>query len=291
MDEVTVPASFRAMPRWWSEGTVWLDALPVALSSVCAAWRLTVDGAPMHGSNALVVPVTRDGDAFALRLTPPGPDVEQAIRALRFWSGHGTVALHDADTALGAMLLERLEASQSLAAVAPPEAMAVMGGLMRRLAIPASPDVLSTGALIERRAEELDAGGERIDRLDKAFVEAALACAVALAAPQGDTAVNGDMHSDQVLHGAHGRWTVIDPVLLRGDVAWDAARVLWTRLDEMSDAEIAANLDRLASAGEFDRERTRDLVVFRTVDYWLWGLDAGLTEDPERCRRLLSVLV
>jgi len=29
-------------------------------------------------------------------------------------------------------------------------------------------------------------------------------------------------------------------------------------------------------------------VVFRAVDYWLWGLDAGLTEDPLRCRRLVE---
>jgi streptomycin 6-kinase len=26
------------------------------------------------------------------------------------------------------------------------------------------------------------------------------------------------------------------------------------------------------------------------VDYWLWGLENGLTEDPERCRRLLASL-
>jgi hypothetical protein len=31
-------------------------------------------------------------------------------------------------------------------------------------------------------------------------------------------------------------------------------------------------------------------VLFRAVDYWLWGLAAGLTEDPLRCRRLVSVL-
>jgi hypothetical protein len=32
----------------------------------------------------------------------------------------------------------------------------------------------------------------------------------------------------------------------------------------------------------------RDRVVFRAVDYWLWGLHHGLTEDPGRCHRLLA---
>jgi hypothetical protein len=37
-------------------------------------------------------------------------------------------------------------------------------------------------------------------------------------------------------------------------------------------------------------ERARDWVVWRTVDYWLWGLSAGLTEDPVRCARLVDAL-
>ena len=27
------------------------------------------------------------------------------------------------------------------------------------------------------------------------------------------------------------------------------------------------------------------------VDYWLWGADHGLTEDPKRCQRILEALV
>jgi streptomycin 6-kinase len=30
-------------------------------------------------------------------------------------------------------------------------------------------------------------------------------------------------------------------------------------------------------------------VVFRTLDYWLWCLSHGLTEDPVRCDRLARV--
>jgi hypothetical protein len=34
-----------------------------------------------------------------------------------------------------------------------------------------------------------------------------------------------------------------------------------------------------------------DSAIFRTVDYWLWGLQHGFTEDPRRCRRPVTVLL
>jgi streptomycin 6-kinase len=48
--------------------------------------------------------------------------------------------------------------------------------------------------------------------------------------------VNGDLHSAQVLRGVRVPWLVVDPVLLRGDIAYDLARALWTRLDEIAHA-------------------------------------------------------
>jgi hypothetical protein len=55
---ITVPGTFRVMPRWWHDhrGRAWLDALPVLVASQCRRWDLQVDGDPLHGSNALVVP-------------------------------------------------------------------------------------------------------------------------------------------------------------------------------------------------------------------------------------------
>jgi streptomycin 6-kinase len=84
----------------------------------------------------------------------------------------------------------------------------------------------------------------------------------------------------------------VDPVLLRGDIEYDLARVLWTRIDEMPDAAaIVGHFDAVVREAGLDRERARDWVVFRTADYWLWGLSVGLTEDPVRCQRLASVFM
>ena len=94
---IEIPAAFRTMPRWWHDGTDWLDALPDLVADQCARWDLTPEPDVRHGSNALVVPVRRGEERLALRLSPPGDDVAREATTLQFWDGRGTVRLLDAD--------------------------------------------------------------------------------------------------------------------------------------------------------------------------------------------------
>ncbi|MFG1818488.1 aminoglycoside phosphotransferase family protein [Kribbella sp. NPDC049174] len=281
---IEVPAEFLAMPRWWREGAEWLAGLPRAVERQCSEWGLSVTGEVAFGSNAIVVPVGAD---LVLRMNPPGPEVEEQVRALRWWDGRGMVLLYDADLDAGAMLLERLSTPLTTKPVA--EAVAVLGQLMRRLAVPAPPDALSTAVIVADRSAELEREWERLGRpFDVGILREALDVAPALTETTSELAVNGDLHSDQVLAGTREDWLTVDPVLLRGDIEYDLARVLWTRLDEMTD--IVAHFDIAVREAGLDRDRARDWVVYRTVDYWLWGLSVGLTEDPVRCARLLSAV-
>jgi streptomycin 6-kinase len=288
-DGFAVPASFLAMPRWWSEGQEWLADLPRLVTEQCRQWQLHVVGEAMHGSNAIAVPVVRDGEELVLRLNPPGDDVARHVSALRFWAGRCTVLLIDADLDSGAMLLERLGPS-SLRDRTVEEAVDVLGAMMRRLAVPAPAWAPSTADRARTRAAELE---QRWDgAVDRAFLDEALRVADALSHTDSDLACNADLHSDQVLGGRREQWLAVDPVLLRGDIEFDLARLLWTRLDEMPDeATILALFERAVAQAAVGRDRARDWVVFRTVDYWLWGLGKGLTEDPLRCHRLARVFV
>jgi streptomycin 6-kinase len=300
---VTVPPSFAAMPRWRAEGSRWLTALPRKIDMQCDRWGLRIVGPAAHGSNAIVMPVDRNGEPLVLRMTPPGPDVAELVRALRFWDGRGTVRLILDDPHAGAMLLERLSV-ESLATTPLDEAMEVIGRMMRRLAAPAPADVQSTTALVADRSAELSRDWTQMAQLpqpaqpaqpvDRTYLTTALDAAERLTAPANDahTAVNADLHSAQVLRGRREPWLVVDPVLLRGDIAYDLARAIWTRLDEMADVPaIVTCFDIAVRASGVDRDRARDAVVFRTVDYWLWCLAAGLTEDPSRCERLLQAFI
>jgi streptomycin 6-kinase len=288
---IELPQSFLDMPRWWSEGADWLAALPTAVEQQCSRWGLTVTGPVAHGSNAVVVPVERDGTGMALRMSPPGDEVEEQARALRWWDGRGTVRLYDADAERGAMLLELLGESLSLRPIG--EAVEVLGGLMRRLGIEGPEAALSTQEIVIGGSAEMEGqlAGQH-GAVEQRYLVAALDVAGSLAASTATAAVNGDLHSDQVLRGQREEWLVVDPVLYRGDIEFDLGRVLWTRLDELADdAEIHRCFQTVVRAAELDEQRARDWVVFRTVSYWMWGLSVGLTEDPVRCRRLLDAFL
>ncbi len=283
------------MPRWWHEGPDWLDALPETVRALCQRWRLTRDGAVSHGSNALVVPVRRGGERLALRVTPPDARTVDEIRALRFWNGRGTVRLVDADPAVGASLLERLDSERSLARLPLDEAVPIIARVMRRLAVSAPPDVPSTASLIRARVVTLEPDWERLGRpFERRVLDAAITAATELvqtSPARASLAVNGDLHFAQVLAGTREPWLAVDPVLLRGDIEYDLARILWTRLDEMTDVDVVRYIRTIVREAGLDHERALAWITYRTVDYWLWGLEYGLTEDPVRCARLANIVL
>lgn len=273
------------MPRWWTEGGEWLRALPAAVERQCGVWDLTIVGAVSHGSNAVVVPVTRGTEEFVLRMSPPGTEVAEQVWALKWWAGRGMAQLYDADVDAGAMLLERL--STPLTSRPIDEAVAVLGRLMRRLAVPAPDEARSTADIVATRSAELEPHWERLGRpFDVAILREALD--VAPSETTSTLAVNGDFHAGQVLAGQREEWLTVDPVLFRGDIEYDLGRVLWWDLDKMDD--IVRYFDLAVREAELDRDRARDWVLWRTVDYWLYGLGVGLTEDPVRCARLITAL-
>lgn len=288
---IELPQSFLEMPRWWTEGAEWLAGLPSAVEEQCSRWGLTISGPVAHGSNAVVMPVERDGSRFALRMSPPGDEVSDQVRALRWWDGRGTVRLYDADAARGAMLLELL--GEPLDKQPIREAVEVLGGLMRRLAVDGPKDALSTQELVQASAQKMEGHlTGQTGAVAPPYLLAALDVAPKLSNSKSTAAVNGDLHSAQVLRGQREDWLIVDPVIYRGDIEFDLARVLWTRLDEMADdAEIRTCFDTAVRAANLDHSYAHDWIVFRTVDYWLWGLSAGLTTDPVRCQRLLDALL
>jgi len=291
---IEVPDSFRAMPRWWHGGTAWLDRLPRLADDVCRRLRLTVDGPARHGSNALVLPVRRDGLPYALRLSPPDDhDLAAQVTALQFWAGRGTVLLHEADPAVGAMLLERLDVDRSPAALPLPEAVPILARVMRRLAVDPPEDVPTTRSWLRSGAERFAREWAELDRPLPGRLLAGVREAIEnlLTEPGEDRAVNADLHYDQVLGGAREPWLVVDPVLARGDIEYDLARILWSRLDEMTDRAVHDHLRTVITEADLRPDRARAWVIFRAADYLFWGLRHGLTEDPPRCRRLLELFL
>ncbi|MEP6797490.1 MAG: aminoglycoside phosphotransferase family protein [Lapillicoccus sp.] len=295
MAVVEVPDAFRQSPRWWHDpaGRRWLDDLPGLVAVTCIAWGLTVDGPVRHGSNALVVPVRSGLGPAALRLTPGDAGSAADLRALQFWSGGPVVGVIRASPDGAIMLLDRLDASTPLSTRAPAEIAEVLGGLVAAMALTDPPDdVPSTTDVARAMAAQ---GLERwlaVGRpLPKSVMQEACSRASELVADDPGLAVNADVHADQVLSGRGGSWVVVDPTLWRGDPAYDLARAVWTLADRLPDvASLRAFGSSLVRSTGFDADRTRAWMLVRTVDYWLWCAEGGLTEDPRRCARVVDAL-
>jgi hypothetical protein len=67
---------------------------------------------------------------------------------------------------------------------------------------------------------------------------------------------------------------------------------LWTRLE---DIEANGGLERcfrqIIEAAGCDPARARAWTLVSCVDYWLWALSVGLTEDPARCESIVRWLI
>jgi streptomycin 6-kinase len=133
------------------------------------------------------------------------------------------------------------------------------------------------------------------------WVGQATGLAAELAADAGANLVHTDLHYDNILAGTRQPWLAIDPKAIAGDPELSVPELsvpelsvpelMWTRLDEAETAsDIRALLAAITHAAALDPAMARAWTIVRAVDYWLWGLDHGFTEDPVRCHRLLDAL-
>jgi streptomycin 6-kinase len=289
---ITVPAE---LVRWRTgisgeAGRVWLDGLPARVVELCATWNLVPEDAPaLAGAVNLVVLVRRGDEPLALRICWPEHDLASEVTALRAWHGRGAVRLIEVHPDGDAVLLQRLDHRRTLHDLPLAEAAPAVGRLLAQLAVPAPPGLPALAAT----AEAFAAGAaDRNDALGHPVPAAGLAHAMRLAAELPTDAgllVHGDLHWGNVLADGAGGWLAIDPRPVAGDPAFSVPELMWTRADE---APTAAALRRLLSTiadeAGLDADRTAGWTVVRAVDYWLWGLENGLTVDPVRCARLLD---
>lgn len=295
---VTVPERFadETLAREGEVARDWLDGLPALVSELCERWQLLPDGPPMHGYLGIVIPVTRDGEDYVLKVSWVGAETSTEAVALSVWDGDGAARLFEADPAAGAMLLERLDPRRSLNCQSLGVAVPVAGRLLRRLAVPvpvaAAPLLPSLGAWAERFAVELPdrwrAAGQPFPR---PLLDEAVELAETLAPAAGALLVNRDLHYSNVLAGEREPWLVIDPKALSGDVEFGLAPLLWRRLHQAGGPSgLRYRLAALMDAAQLDAELTRAWTLLHVLSYWLWSVEAGLTRDPVRCETVTGWL-
>ncbi|MET8802729.1 aminoglycoside phosphotransferase family protein [Streptomyces sp. NPDC004546] len=257
-------------------GRAFIAGLPDLAAAFLDRWRLRLDGPSMNGVSALVLPVVRaDGSRAVLKLQLPDEESEGEPVALRVWDGDGAVRLLDHDPATGTMLLERLDESRMLSAMADTRAaVVVVARLLDRLtSFPAPPGMRRLGDIAEAMLEQTPWALERIPDPGARRIVADCAAAVReVVAEPGDRLLHWDLHFENVLAADRAEWLAIDPKPLAGDPGFE----LWPALDNRFEAaEVRRRFDAMTEVLGLDRERARAWTLGRLLQNALWDVEDG----------------
>lgn len=217
-------------------GQQWADRLPRLLADLLDDWGLSPNGPATPGSAALVVPVLRDGETFALKLAWPHLEGRDEPLALRHWDGHGAVRLVAADPSRSALLLELLDSTRDLASVDIDLACEVVGTLLAELNIPAPQGLRRLSSFAREQAAKL---AESEGLLPRRMVERTTALVRDLTSdPRCDAALlHTDLHYENVLASLPGSgrpaWLAVDPHAMAGHPGFEIQPLLRNRSDEL----------------------------------------------------------
>lgn len=288
--EVTIPPGLAEQAQLGLDWVDWLDRLRETVSDLLEEWRLTVDGAAMHGFASLVLPVRTDTHTCAvLKVTFDADDesLHEAL-ALQRWAGRGTVKLIRADLHRRALLLERLQ-TRDLTSVGDLEACEIVAGLYPRIHVRALPQLRTVTSYVDEWLTALATvppGGP----LPRRMVHQAISVGRDLVDDPASTGriTHGDLHYENVLAAEREPWLIIDPKPMSGDPHYELAPMLWNRWSELvASGDIRGGIRRrfhaLVDAAGLDEDRARDWVVVRSIINAHWAI-----EDAERARRDLD---
>ncbi|MFI9603812.1 aminoglycoside phosphotransferase family protein [Streptomyces sp. NPDC052043] len=282
----------RAMGETAPDGDDWLEKLPGLARQAVALRELTVERVQMPGgrSSLVVLVRTADGTPAVLKLAPARARPESERVALVHWDGRGAVQLlEDGPVPVeGVLLLERLHPDVSVRSLPEARALLEAAGTLRRLWVepPAGHPFETVEERTGRQAEAMRADAET-DAEVAPLVEAALAArAELLTAPPEQRLLHGTFRQSKVLAGDRMPWLAVGPDPVVGEPAFDLARLVRDRVEDLIAAPSGAatarrRIKRLAESLEVDRDRLRGWTLFRAVESGVRARRVGRPKDAE----------
>ncbi|WP_435198052.1 aminoglycoside phosphotransferase family protein [Janibacter sp. GS2] len=270
-------------------GADWVAALPHLVAEILDTWSLTLDGDPMTGHGALVLPVRGEDGVAALKLGWPHTEAGGEHLALRAWDGHGAVRLLRADPRRSLLLLERLT-SEDLHGPWDEEAVAAIAGLYPQLHVDPLPQV---APLVPRVAQILSRPAAH--QLPRRLVEQAGSTLRSLEA-DGAAArlLHGDLHYGNILSDGTD-WVAIDPKPVNGHPAWEVAPLLSNRVEEMGTGaslrwSVRRRVEIVCDVAGLAEDVVRPVAALRGVVHAIWAVGDGDTERVSRSISLIKAL-
>jgi streptomycin 6-kinase len=244
-------------------GRAWLARLPSLIEQLAARWAFE-PGEPYDLSYNFAMRVRRlDGMPTVLKLGVPGPDFHFELDALRWFDGHGSVAVLESDRELGAMLLEQLVPGTLLSTVDDDDAATIVAGeVMATLWRPAPVNhgFRTTTSWTRELGNLRRACGGGTGPFPRRLVERAEHLFAELAQDDVEAVVlHGDLHHDNILAAARRPWLAIDPKGVVGERAYETGALLRNPMSRLRHARvrdlIARRADLLSERLTLDRQR------------------------------------
>ncbi|MFG2718012.1 aminoglycoside phosphotransferase family protein [Streptomyces sp. NPDC048416] len=266
----------------------WLGRLPELAAQSAARRGLTVDRVQAPGGRSSLVALVRrpDGGPAALKVAPSfaRPDLERA--ALAHWNGWGSAQLLDDDAGDDALLVERLHPEVSLRSLPEAKALLEAAGTVRRLWVepPGGHAFETVAARTERQSVPMRAPQ---DPELAPLVAAALTARDELAASTPELLLlHGNFRQSKVLSGERAPWLTVGPEPLVGERAYDLARLVRDRVEDLIAAPSGASsarrrVNKLADSLDVDPARLHGWTLFRAVESGLRARAAGRHQDAE----------
>ncbi|MEU9477367.1 aminoglycoside phosphotransferase family protein [Streptomyces sp. NPDC048191] len=284
------PRLVKALGETAPAGDDWLAQLPAIAEQAVATRELTVERVQVPGGRSSLVVLVRQADdtPAVLKLAPPRARPESERAALAHWGGLGAVQLLETGAGDGALLLERLHPDVSVRSLPEAKALLEAAGALRRLWVepPAGPVFETVAERTGRQAAAMRAGAEA-DPDMAPLVDAALAAREELvAAPPEHRLLHGTFRQSKVLAGDRVPWLAVGPDPVVGESAFDLARLVRDRVEDLIAAPSGASavrrrIKRLAESLEVDQERLRGWTLFRAVESGVRAFRVGRPKDGE----------
>ncbi|MEE1756881.1 aminoglycoside phosphotransferase family protein [Streptomyces sp. SP18CS02] len=264
----------------------WLAGLPEIAREAVELRELEAERPVVPGGRSSLVVLVRQpgGEPAALKIAPPFAAPERERAALAHWNGWGAVRTLDA--AGPGLLLERLHPEMSLRSLPEAKALLEAAGTVRRLWVEPPPDH-GFESVEERTARQAEAMRGAADPESAELVRAALAAREELVADVPERVLlHGAFRQGKVLAGDRAPWLAVGPDPLVGERAFDLARLVRDRVEDLVAAASGASaarrrVNRLADSLDMDRERLRGWTLFRAVESGTRALAAGRRQDGE----------
>jgi streptomycin 6-kinase len=287
-----LPAPFVARAAHDAGWAAWVDVLPRTVRDLLDEWGLSVEGSPMHGSTALVVPVASPDGAAVLKVAWPHDEGRHEILALQTWHGRGAARLVRADPRRHAMLVERLHV-RDLTAEPVLSACETVAHLYSRLHVAAPPQLVPLTRYVDQWTDDL----ERLARdapIPRRIVEQSVRLGRSFVGDADSVGrlVHTDLHYENVLAADREPWLAIDPKPVSGDPHYEVAPLLCKRWDEVvatGDVRTAVRrrFHTVVDVAGLDEERARDWVVVRETHHAMWAIEDG---DRDRVTAAIAIV-